>query len=358
MDSMEHIKLKETRQVLDLLKQQKSMLGESLVSLDQFLYLHKSISRLHLEDIKPVLIEKLPYILAVRYFSLFLYNASQMELTLACSNHLDTSKKLSLKVSESGVMQDALSQKRYIFEPDFTTSKYYKGKKNPLFRNNFFLCVPLMIENQIIGVINVNDSDKGFLSVSDMDYILNVMEFVALSLSNALLHEKTEVLSVTDGLTQLFDHRQMMHILEKEFERCRRYQSTLSILMMDIDYFKKINDTYGHQKGDEVLVSLASVLNRMCRSNDTASRYGGEEFVVVLPETRKEGATIIADRIRNAMAQKRFRASEKEFGVTLSCGIAELNLETMSTPSDLIHVADRALYKAKEEGRDRMILGE
>lgn len=358
MDPMHQNQLKETRQVLELLKQQKSMLGQSLVSLDQFLYLHKSISRLHLEDIKPVLIEKLPYILGIRYFSLFLYNANLKELSLACSNHLDMTKKVNFKVSESGVMQDALHQKRYIFEPDFTTSKYYKGKKNPLFQNNFFLCVPLMIENQIIGVINVNDSEKGFLSVSDMDYILNVMEFVALSLSNALLHEKTEVLSVTDGLTQLFDHRQMMHVLEKEFERSRRYQSPLSIVMMDIDHFKKINDTYGHQKGDEVLVTLASVLNRMCRSNDTAARYGGEEFVVILPETRKEGAAIIADRIRNAMAQKRFHTASEEFTVTLSCGIAEVNLATVSTPSDLIHVADRALYQAKQEGRDRMILGE
>lgn len=358
MDSIDRIKLKETRQVLDLVKQQKTMLGESLVSLDLFLYLHKSISLLHLDDIKPVLLEKLPHILSIRYFSLFLFNANEKELTLACSNHLDMEKPLSFKVSESGVMQDALNQQRYIFEADFTQSKYYKGKRNPLFKNNFFLCVPLMIENKIIGVINVNDSAKGFLSVSDMDYILNVLEFVALSVSNALLHEKTEVLSITDGLTRLYDHREMMHTLEKEFDRCRRYQSTLSLLMMDIDKFKNINDTYGHQKGDEVLVALATVMNRLCRSNDTAARYGGEEFAVILPETRKKGAQVIAERIRTSMANIRFTSGSQEFGVTVSGGVAELNLETMSSPTDLIHVADRALYQAKKDGRDRVVLGE
>ncbi|MCF8721517.1 sensor domain-containing diguanylate cyclase [Nitrospina gracilis] len=358
MDPIDQIKLKETRQVLELVKHQKDMLGESLVSLDLFLYLHKSISLLHLDDIKPVLLEKLPHILAIRYFSLFLYNPSQMELTLASSNHLNMEKPLSFSVSESGVMQDALNQKRYIFESDFTTSKYFKGRRNPLFRNNFFLCVPLMIENKIIGVINVNDSEKGFLSVSDMDYILNVLEFVALSVSNALLHEKTEMLSITDGLTQLYDHRQMMHILGKEFDRCKRYQSPLSLLMMDIDNFKSINDTYGHQKGDEVLVALATVMNRLCRSNDTAARYGGEEFAVVLPETDKQGAKVIAERIRQGMAKVSFNSGNShEFGVTVSGGIAELNLSTMSSVSDLIQAADRALYQAKERGRDRVVLG-
>ncbi len=350
--------IEETEQVLHLLKRQKEMLGHSLVSLDLFLYLHKNISRLHIQDIKPILVEKLPYILRVRYFSIFMFDSNKRELTLACSNHLDTEKEITLHQDASGVMNDALTQMRYIFEPDFTQSKYFKGKRNARFKNNFFLCVPLMIENKILGVINLNDSEKGFISVSDLDYILSVLEFVALSLSNALLHEKTEVLSVTDGLTRLYDHRYMIRVIESEFERSRRYGAPLSLLMMDIDHFKKVNDSYGHQKGDEVLIAFAGVMNKLCRNSDTAARYGGEEFVVVLPQTRKDGAMVIAERIRKEMADIRFPFKDTEFSVSVSCGLAELNLESMKSPADLIHSADTALYKAKQNGRDRTEVGE
>ena len=357
MEPLDTAREKESQWVLDLTKRQKAMLGESLVNLDLFLYLHKSISLLHLEDIHPILLAKLPFILSVRFFSLFLYDPNHDELRLTCSNHLNTDDPLTLRVRESRVMLDALEQKRYIFEPDFTQSKYFMGKKNSLFKNNFFLCVPLMIENQIVGVINLNDSEKGSLSAADLDYILNVLEFVALSVSNALLHEKTEVLSITDGLTQLYDHRQMIKVLEVEFDRCRRYDMPLSLLMLDIDNFKKVNDTYGHQKGDEVLVSLAGVLSRLSRISDTPSRYGGEEFVMILPQTPSAGAWIIAERIRSEMGEQQFESEQGVFSVTISCGVSQLNLSVMKSPADLIHHADKALYQAKEQGRDRTVLG-
>ncbi len=348
----------ESQRVMDLLKRQNQMLGQSLVNLDHFLFLNKNISKLHFDDIRKILVEKLPFILSIRYFTLFLYDSNKRMLNLACHNHPHLDTDMSISLEKYGAMRDALLQRRYILETDFTRSKYFKGKKNPLFRNDFFVCVPLMIENEIIGIINLNDSEKGTFSMEDLDFVLTVIEFISLSISNALLHEKTETLSVTDGLTLLNNHRQMQIILKSEFIRSKRYNAPLSLVMMDVDHFKKVNDTYGHQIGDKILVALAAAITRVCRSNDSAARYGGEEFLLILPETSIAGANRIAERIRKEFSRNEFLENGERFKVTISCGVTQLDKEHMDSPADLIQVADKALYQAKQEGRNRTVTGE
>ncbi|QPJ61058.1 MAG: GGDEF domain-containing protein [Candidatus Nitronauta litoralis] len=357
MEITESQRTHESQQVKRLLKRQNRLLGKSLLNIDHFLYLHKSISRLNLEDIEEALIHKLPGILSVKFFSLFLYEKNKRTLTLACHNHPGWGDAKEIPVTQSNVMNDAILQGRYILEPDFKKSKYFKGKSNPLFKNHFFVCIPLMIENEILGVINLNESKSGVFSVHDLDFVLNVIEFISLSISNALLYQKTEMLSVTDGLTLLINHQQMQQILKSEFERSKRYNFELSVVMMDVDYFKKVNDTYGHQVGDQVLVALGEVISSICRSNDTGARYGGEEFCLILPQASKINAKNIAERVREEISQRVFETELGGFKVTISCGVAQLDLETMSTPADLIHVADRALYSAKKNGRDQTVVG-
>jgi len=352
--------LLKNREVLlarQLLKRQNAMLGQSLLHSDQLLYLQRSISLMNFRDIKKVLAQKLADILPIRYFTLFLFDMDKNELTLGCHNHDGMPDGLKLPLGDSPVMQDALGNSRHIFEPDFKTSKYFQGKRHPLFQNDFFVCVPFMIENEIIGALNLNDNDKGFLTAADLDFILNAAEFISLSISNALLFEKVEKLSRTDGLTDLFNRPLMQSVLDREFSRCRRYGSTLSVVILDVDHFKKVNDTYGHQKGDEVLVRLAAVLRRFCRSHDIAARYGGEEFVLILPQTPSRGAWKITERIREAVAELYFQHEGADWQVTFSAGIAEFDAQTTKTPAQLIQVADRALYQAKETGRNRTILG-
>jgi diguanylate cyclase (GGDEF)-like protein len=126
---------------------------------------------------------------------------------------------------------------------------------------------------------------------------------------------------------------------------------------MDVDHFKKVNDTYGHQKGDEILKELASMMKRFCRSNDVAARYGGEEFLLILPETKITGAVQIADRIRLEMEAHRFFHEDREFKVTLSCGVAAFDKERLNTPTLLVNCADNALYTAKHQGRNRTVSG-
>ncbi|MFT4577218.1 MAG: diguanylate cyclase (GGDEF)-like protein [Nitrospinales bacterium] len=352
----EKLKWQESETVRNLLKKQNSLLGNSLEALDHLIFLQKSINLLSSEEISKVMAEKLPSILAVKYFTFFLFDKDRRKLRLLSHNHPELQEGLTLYQSESPIMEDAMTSGRYIFEQDFASSRYFRGRKNPLFKHTFFVSIPLMIENEIIGVLNINDNEKGFFNVGDLDFSLNVSEFVALSISNALLFEKVEKLSVTDGLTGLDNHQQMQSILKNEVFRCHRYSSSLSIIMMDIDHFKNVNDTYGHQKGDDILLDFASTMKKFCRSNDVAARYGGEEFVLVLPETKVKGAVYIAERIREEMASQVFQHKGKDFSVTVSCGIAEFN-SNLKSPADLIKVADEALYKAKHEGRNRTIVG-
>jgi diguanylate cyclase (GGDEF)-like protein len=356
LEKLEALKYAEMKVVHRILRRQKSLADDSLLHLDRLLYLQKSISLLSLDEIKTTLIEKLPYILAVRFFSLFLYDKDRKLLSLACHNQPHLPPTLDLHLSEAGVMQDTLHKGSYILEPDFTKSKYYQGKKHPVFQCNFFVSVPLMIESETIGILNLNDNEKGMFSVEDLDFVLSVSEFLSLSLSNALNFAKVESLSISDGLTALYNHQQMLKVLEKETVRSRRYGSPLSLIILDIDFFKKVNDTYGHQKGDEVLIEVGKVLKSVCRENDLAARYGGEEFVLILPETRVQGAFQIAERLRQEVGRLRFPGMERN--ITASCGVAEFDREKTQTFARLIQTADTALYKAKNSGRNQTVIGQ
>ncbi|MBT5469495.1 MAG: GGDEF domain-containing protein [Nitrospina sp.] len=357
MSVPEPLKWQESEAVRNLLKKQNNLLGDSLEALDHLIYLQKSINLLSSEEISRVMAEKLPYILSVKYFSFFLFDKDRKKLRLMSHNHPELQNDLSIYQNDSPIMKEAMTSGRYLFEQDFASSRYFRGRRNKLFQSEFFVSIPLMIENEIIGVLNLNDNEKGFYNVGDLDFALSVSEFVALSISNALLFETVEKLSVTDGLTGLDNHQHMQSLLKNEVIRCQRYASSLSIIMMDIDHFKNVNDTYGHQKGDDILLDFATTMKKFCRSNDVAARYGGEEFILVLPETKVKGAFYIAERIREEMANQTFNHKGKDFNVTVSCGIAEFDSNLIKSPADIIKVADQALYKAKHEGRNRTVIG-
>jgi diguanylate cyclase (GGDEF)-like protein len=124
-----------------------------------------------------------------------------------------------------------------------------------------------------------------------------------------------------------------------------------------VDNFKEVNDTHGHQKGDEVLIAFGALLKKMCRSNDIAARYGGEEFLMVLPQSNAKGAFKIAERVREEIMKMSFAGDESNFSVTTSCGVVEFNKDSMKNIDQLVAFADRALYEAKNGGRNKTIIG-
>jgi len=166
--------------------------------------------------------------------------------------------------------------------------------------------------------------------------------------------ERQYKLATTDGLTELYNHRYFQEQMKMQVELSKRYERPFSLIILDIDYFKKFNDTFGHQAGDTVLRQVAFTLKRNVRATDIVCRYGGEEMSIILPDTDKEAACATAQQICERIAAKTFKlGSEKEGSVTVSIGTATFP-EDGETAADIIEVADRHLYDAKNTGRNKV----
>ncbi len=167
--------------------------------------------------------------------------------------------------------------------------------------------------------------------------------------------QKLEKLAIRDGLTGLYNHRHFLEVLDKEYKKSSRHVQPLSCIMIDLDYFKSVNDNHGHQFGDLVLAESAGILKKLVRDTDFVARYGGEEFFIVLPNTLLHGALVLAERIRNAFASHTFKKGKISEVVTVSIGLSSIGDDNVSGARDLVANADKALYRAKAEGRNRVL---
>jgi diguanylate cyclase (GGDEF)-like protein len=168
-------------------------------------------------------------------------------------------------------------------------------------------------------------------------------------------HEEIYRLTIIDALTDIHNKRYLLEFLERELARSERYGRPLSLVLFDIDRFKQINEELGHLGGDFTLRELASRLKSNVRREELFARYGGEEFAVVLPETGREGATLLAERLRRLVANQPFQYEDKTYHVTVSLGVAVTAGEKVLSPADLIRHADERLFQAKNDGRNRVV---
>lgn len=189
--------------------------------------------------------------------------------------------------------------------------------------------------------------------VGHMGYHLNRVNFFQ-SRKLKIQRKKIQELADHDQLTGLYNRRKFDNLVQDEFNRSRRYDRDMSIIMMDLDHFKDINDTYGHQSGDSVLEETGKLIQNITRNSDIASRYGGEEFCIALTETPIDKSQNIADRLREQLKDMSFSHNESSFSVTCSIGIASIN-PGQENFSDLLQEADKALYEAKNRGRDCVV---
>jgi diguanylate cyclase (GGDEF)-like protein len=175
-------------------------------------------------------------------------------------------------------------------------------------------------------------------------------------LHKALQEKNRELqeLANKDGLTNLYNHRYLQERLIKEIERAKRYNIDLSFVLIDIDHFKHFNDTYGHQTGDVILKTLGLILNKTLRESDMAARYGGEEFALILVHTGSNTAQEAVERLRRTVEAYKFEVDNDHFQVTISLGIASFSQKAIDTAKDLVECADKALYMAKNKGRNRV----
>ncbi|MGM9991422.1 MAG: diguanylate cyclase [Candidatus Bruticola sp.] len=274
-----------------------------------------------------------------------------------------TRKTCSLKIGEGTAGQVAKTRVPTIIN---------NAADNPMFVRNessnvsSIMCVPLVVHDDLQGVLNITNKEMGAPFTSDdLQIILQVADQAAVALYNAHLYE----LAVTDGLTKVFIRRHFFSKFSEEIRRVDRSGAKLSLIMLDIDFFKSVNDTYGHQCGDYVLYEVASVLRSTLRDVDIIGRYGGEEFAIVLIDSDIEGAVKVACRIQHSLEQHRFTWKTEESGkelelrISVSIGISchskpdssqsESGSKQVSSQSELIKAADAALYYSKHHGRNR-----
>lgn len=216
-----------------------------------------------------------------------------------------------------------------------------------------FVSAPIEIRGHVEGLIHILSAKPGFFTPFHSERLIAFAGQAAVAIANAQLFEQAYYLSITDPLTELNNRRHFFEIAKFEFDRIHRYKRTLSIMMIDIDHFKKINDIYGHAVGDLALREIATRINHSVRTVDIVARYGGEEFIVLMPETGLKAARQVAERVRKSLADKPIEAGSVTVFATLSIGVAEID-EKSKNVDQLIIYADRALYMAKETGRNRV----
>ena len=211
--------------------------------------------------------------------------------------------------------------------------------------------VPLRTDKGVVGFVLLTKSGGGVqYGLLEIEYITRIARFAAISIENASLFRQ----ATTDRMTGLFSHHFFEKTLDEELERARRYKTTFSLIMFDIDNFKKFNDAYGHLQGDRIIREIAKLLTKSVRLVDFPARYGGEEFAVILPAVDIKGALVVAERLRRKVEQFPFPGESDPLHVTISVGVTEFDAEANYAPTEIIREADRALYQSKDKGRNRV----
>jgi len=297
--------------------------------------------------------------LQVDRFGIFLIDNNLSVLSLHTSFGLpkDQDKiKTSFKFGED-VFGESLMYEKAIYIPDVSQEPKYNFF-NDKTKNGSFLVIPLLLrKNHPVGVLSLYRKTTDSFSNNEISLFKTIANEIAKVIDKTLLFRQTKELSITDELTGLYNRRHFNERFESEVQRSRRYNRPMTVLMIDIDYFKNFNDINGHLMGDEILKRVAHTIESNIRKADLVARYGGEEFVVILPEIDKHRALSVAEKLRRTIEKKRFPKQENQphKNLTVSLGLASFP-EDSTDARELIDFADRALFKAKAEGRNRVMV--
>ena len=209
-------------------------------------------------------------------------------------------------------------------------------------------CAQLKVENEIIGVVRLfNKKGTEKFSDSDLDLLKTASNYLEMTIERALMFNKIKKLSVTDELTGLYNFRYLNEAIAIELERGKRYGSLFSLIFMDIDDFKKVNEKFGHQVGSKILIAIAKLIKKNLRKIDITARYGGDEFVIILPQTSREVGFMVAERLRKSMERKVFLKEEGlKIRLTASFGVASFP-DDARRKEELLKIADKAMYSGK-----------
>ncbi len=293
-------------------------------------------------------------------YILMLKTESEKELEIASFHGITLEKGVWVEVDEKNViLHEVFKKGESIYIADLTSDGHYNFL-GLIGRQGSLLSLPLISEEKtVIGILSLHRPEPRAFSEEEIDFLQLMTLHAAGVIDKTILFQNTQVLAYTDALTSIFNRRYFDQRYTREILRARRYKRNLSVLMIDIDHFKVYNDTFGHLMGDKVLQKVAQVLETELRRADVVCRYGGEEFVVILPEIDLHNAYYVAEKLRNAVISSTFSGDEKMSGkgITISLGVAAFP-ENGDTEKMVLGKADEALYKAKERGRNQVIVAD
>jgi len=241
-----------------------------------------------------------------------------------------------------------------LYVPDLSRDMRFRGVSQEMLDIKSVIATPLMKGRSAMGVLIVKSGTASAFTAEDWRLLSLLGDLVDVALQNAFLYHRTQEEAITDGLTEVNVHRYFQERLVEEFQRSKDMELPLTLLMADIDNFKNVNDTFGHLAGDTVLKRIARVMRDCVRGTDMVARYGGEEFAVLLVETARESARLVAERLRTAVKALDFSDTGINSPVTISIGLACFP-EDASDERSLIEQADSVLYQAKRLGKDRVV---
>ncbi|MBF0543712.1 MAG: diguanylate cyclase [Candidatus Riflebacteria bacterium] len=314
-------------------------------------------STLNLEELIAISIDMFLETVWANRGVLMLTNDDTMALEVKACKGLNQEdvKKLDIDPTEIWAMTTLQKEKRPILSQELSGKSILQSYTTINKQLPFAVYIPLQKEGELYGVVKIGPKINGeAFTENDLEFFSTLASQAVIAFENARLYS----LAITDSITKLYIHRYFQIRLEEEVRRSRRYNSTLTLLMIDIDHFKEINDTYGHQQGDMILREISHILRRNIRSTDIAARYGGEEFVIILPETTQADARIVAERIRKDVAKHEFPSlaqGQLPVHVTISIGVAGFPINATSK-DELIQKADSSMYQAKGAGRNKVVL--
>ncbi len=295
--------------------------------------------------------------LSVDAYALMLLEEESNRLTIKVAFGLpdDRTENFSLGLGE-GISGLVAQTGQPILVPDVAAESRFE-ERACFGATGAFLAVPMRTKREkLIGVLNARKPYPQAFSPAEVDLYLAIATQIAVALENARLYQRTKELSAKDELTGLFNRRYFFESLESEVQRAHRYRRAFTLVMLDVDHFKQYNDSHGHLHGDEVLREVGRLLLSNTRRADLAARFGGDEFIILLPEIAKDGGSLVAEKIRTATAQYPFYGSQQQPGgkLTITAGLAAYPVDA-DAGLKLVDLADRALYVGKKQGGDRVV---
>ena len=321
------------------------------IKLEEILSFDEDISAIRkIEKLIDFIVEKTTLILNADKCSLMLFDEARGELCIkgakGLSDEVITKTRIKLGEPIAGIVA---KEGKHMLVSNIEYDKRFGRKSRPSYSSRSFISAVIKLKNRLIGVINVADKNNARNPFNELDLkVLNaVARQSAIAIENANLYRELEYLSVTDPVTNLSNYRYFVRSMDDEIERFKRFADGFSLLMFDVDDFKSYNDTYGHLAGDQFLRELGELLTENLRSIDKVCRYGGDEFVVLLPGTHLAEAKIVAEKLREKIEKYMFKKP-----MTISVGVVEFKKPL--SRFEFTMKADQALYQAKREGKNRV----